>query len=709
VRLRGALLGAGNIALRSHAPQWATDPRLREEVEIVAAADLSPSNLEALRGVLPDARCYATVDELLQEERLDFCDICTPPFTHRDLVEKATSRGLHVVCEKPLAPSVQETERIVAAVRRASVAFQPCHQYHHSPQWLAVKGLLPRIGRVYFAEYEVQRTSANPGNANWTPTWRTDRAMAGGGILADHGAHIFYQLAAVLGEPLTVQATVRTLKHSGYQVEDTALVTLDYGHALASLRLSWAAKCRRIHFRFVGEAGELVGDDDGLRLHAGITEEIAFDEGMSGNSSHADWYGPLFAGFVNRVRARDFGTSALDEAVLVTRLIARAYESSAVGRSLPLEAESTVEAGVAESVEQALASLAEAETATASVVAESDPPTVRGGLHKGRRILRWAGVSVLVATLAWAFYDIRWSAVAEALSGARLGWLAAAAALNLVVILFQSARWLALVRPLSRAATLLESFKATLVGFAVSTVVPARAGELARIEWLGKVTGLSRVSMLGSVLLDQLVNASILLVGVALLPLLGGVPLWLRSSGYFALGLFILGAAIVVVLKPLRTAPGPQEGLRSRLPLRAVATVLARVRHGLLASRSPKALGLSLAASLGAWILEIGVTFLSIRAMGLHLPLTASILVLVAVNLALAFPVATPGNLGTLELGATLALLEFRVAKAQALAFAVCYHLLQVVPVGLIGFALLSRRMARAAPPRSPVAAGTEA
>ncbi len=700
MKLQGALIGAGNIALKSHAPQWARDERLRQEVDIVAVADLSPSNLEAVRQILPGVRCYSLAEELLDHEKLDFCDICTPPFTHRALVESVASRGLHIVCEKPLAPSVEDVEGIVAAVRRASIAFQPCHQYHYSPQWLAVKAFLPRIGRVYFAEYEVQRTSANPGNANWTPAWRTDKAMAGGGILADHGAHIFYQLAAVLGEPLTVQATVRTLKHSGYQVEDTALVTLDYGHGLASVRLSWAAQSRRIHFRFVGELGELIGDDDGLQLHAGTTEEVGFDKGMSQNSSHAEWYAPLFAGFVDRVRAKDTGRAALDEAVLVSRLIARAYESSAVGRSLPLITAAPVEVGLAESVEQALVSLEAAETATPAA-ADSETPTVRSGLRKGGRILRWAGLSAVLATLVWAFYDIQWSSVGSALAGAKIGWLALAAGVNLVVVLFQSARWLALVRPLSRAATLAEAFKATLVGFAVSTVVPARAGELARVEWLGRVTGLSRVSIIGSVLLDQLVNASVLLAGLAFLPLLGGVPLWLRSSGYFALGLFVIGAAIVIVLKPVHVAPGPQAASRSRMPLRAVANVLARVRHGLLASRDPQALGWSLGASFVAWGLEIVVTSLAMRAVGLHLPLIASILVLVAVNMALAFPVATPGNVGTLELGATLALLEFGVPKGEALAFAVCYHLLQVVPIGIIGFVLLSRRVAPTVPAAS--------
>jgi len=338
VRLRGALLGAGNIALRGHAPQWAGDEVLAREVEIVAVADLSPRNLEAAGSAFPAARPYERAEELLAKEELDFVDVCTPPHTHRPLVEAAAARGRHVVCEKPLAPTVEDALRIDEAVRRAGIVFQPCHQYHHSPQWDLVRRLLPRLGRVHFAEYAVHRTAANEGNPNWSPAWRTDRTLAGGGILVDHGAHIFYQLRAVLGEPRSVNATTRTLRHRDYGVEDTALVTLDFGERLAQVNLTWAAMRREIHFRFVGEAGELLGDDDRVRLQLGAAaEESGFGEGMSKGSSHSSWYAPMLRGFVERVRKGDTGTAPLEEAVWVTRLIAAAYESSETGRAVELQ------------------------------------------------------------------------------------------------------------------------------------------------------------------------------------------------------------------------------------------------------------------------------------------------------------------------------------------------------------------------------------
>jgi predicted dehydrogenase len=152
VKLRGALLGAGNIALRGHAPQWAGDTLLRREIEIVAVADLAHSNRQAARSFLPTARLYDSAEELLDRERLDFCDICTPPFTHRRLIEQAARRGRHILCEKPLAPTLSDAREIARAVREAGVVFRPCHQYHYSPQWRTIRMFHPQHGRLQFAE-----------------------------------------------------------------------------------------------------------------------------------------------------------------------------------------------------------------------------------------------------------------------------------------------------------------------------------------------------------------------------------------------------------------------------------------------------------------------------------------------------------------------------------------------------------------------------
>ena len=678
VKLRGALLGAGNIALRGHAPQWMGDARLRDEVEMVAVADLSPPNLEAIRALCPGIRTYACAEDLMAQERLDFCDICTPPSSHLELVELAAGKGLHLFCEKPLSHTLSAALRIGQAVRRAGVIFQPCHQYHYSPQWLMVKGLLPRIGRIYLAEYRVQRLAANEGNPHWDPRWRTDPDLSGGGILVDHGAHIFYQLRSVLGEPRTVQATVRTLFHRGYEVEDTAFVTLDAIGVVAQVSLTWAARQREIYFRFVGEQGELVGTETGIRVQAAATEEFTLPGGMSANSSHSEWYAPLMLEFTERVRRGDRSQGPLDEALYVTRVISRAYESGRQGCTLPLENGDGVEgpAATAGTVADEAGVEPEARIEVLSSVA-SERRSAR------ERAFRAGAYVLLIGTAVWTFRDVRWSALTSTLGAAAPLWIAFAAGMNLLALVFQAARWLALVRPLSRAATLPESFKAMMVGYTVSMILPARGGELARAHFLGRRTGLSRTTVLGSIVLDHLVNATGLLAGLAVLPFFVGIPDWMRSGGWIALALVLLGITAVAALRPIQRDGGPAPS--EALPARRIGVLLTKLQHGLTGARQPKALGVSFAASLVSWVLEVPVVVWALWAVGLHLPIPAAFLILASVNLALMFPVAPPANLGTVELGATLALLQFGVPKEQALAFALTYHLLQVVPIAALG------------------------
>ncbi len=627
------------------------------EVEIVAVADLSPANREAARVLFPAASIHARAEDVLDKEALDFCDICTPPFTHRALIEQAASRGVHVLCEKPLAPTVEDTEQIERAVRAGRVVFQPCHQYRHSPQWEAV-------------------------------AWRTDHNFAGGGILVDHGAHIFYQLRAILGEPETVQATVRTLQHRSYRVEDTALVLLDFGGCLAQVSLTWAARRRGIRFRFVGDRGEMVGDEQSLRVQAETSEDIRFADGMSRDSNHSEWYAPLFRQFAERVRTRDLSPGPLDEAAYVTRLITRAYESSREGRALPVAPR--------EPVSEVLEASERIGTSTALLGLDSNlsPPEVIDvelEVEKSRRtrVLRLGAVAALLAAAAWTFHDVVWRELWSAVQSARLSLILLAAAINLTAVGFQAARWLAVVRPLSRAATLGQAFKAMLVGFAASTIVPARAGELARMHWFARRTGLPRPTVLASIVLDHLVNAAGLLLGLAVLPFFVTVPLWIRPGAAFVLALFTVAAMLVFGLRPISDPPAPDG---ERLPARGIAAFLASARQGLAATTRPRALGISLSASLFSWALEINVVAVAMRAVGLNLPFTAAFLTLLAVNLALAFPFAPPGNIGTLEVGATLALVGFGVPKEQALAFGLVYHFLQVVPIGILGMIFAGRR-----------------
>lgn len=315
------------------------------------------------------------------------------------------------------------------------------------------------------------------------------------------------------------------------------------------------------------------------------------------------------------------------------------------------------------------------------------------------RAVRGVFLVAFLGIASWVLRGLDAGRVWSALVVARAGWIILASVINLAAVLLQAVRWLALIRPMSSMVTLGSAFKSAIVGMAVSMVVPARAGELARVHWLARRTGLPRASILGSIVLDYLMNAAGMMLGLGLLSLFLPIPVWIRRGASFVLLVFVIGALLVFVARPDASQP---SRLSRWIPAR-LAGILARARHGLTATGHPRALSKSLAASLAAWALEIVVMVVTLRAVGLRLPVSAAFVVLLAVNLALALPFAPPGNVGTLEVGAALALVGFGVPKEQALAFGIVYHVLQVIPVGVLGLIFSSRAV------RAPTAEAEDA
>src|SRR5918992_3035960 len=147
--LRGAIIGLGNVALEGHLPGWIA----RDGIEIVAVTDVEGARRAEAAGRVPGARWFDSADALMAASGLDFVDICTPPSSHAPLIERALSRGLHVLCEKPLVRSPDELDAVrrLAAARRRIV--HTVHNWHHAPivrrtAELVREGAVGRVTRV---------------------------------------------------------------------------------------------------------------------------------------------------------------------------------------------------------------------------------------------------------------------------------------------------------------------------------------------------------------------------------------------------------------------------------------------------------------------------------------------------------------------------------------------------------------------------------
>jgi predicted dehydrogenase len=328
--LRGAIIGLGNVALDGHLPGWVS----REGVEIVAVTDLEPARCAEAAARVPGARWYAAADALLAAPGLDFVDICTPPSSHAPLIELALGHGLHVLCEKPLVSSTGElrTVRRLAADRRR--VLHTVHNWHHAPivrrtAELIAAGAVGRVRRVAWHTLRARPAVTRDGQGS---NWRLDPEVAGGGILTDHGWHVFYVVQRWIGaRPRTVAARLEKRRHATLAVEDTATVELTFPDATAEILLTWAADERRNWAEVVGDGGTLTLADDTLVLtRDGRTERWPCPPALSNGSVHPDWFAPVAGQFVAEVGGAGDGAN-LAEASLCVVLESLARESSERG------------------------------------------------------------------------------------------------------------------------------------------------------------------------------------------------------------------------------------------------------------------------------------------------------------------------------------------------------------------------------------------
>ena len=333
----GAIIGFGFIAEKGHLPAY----RARRDFSIAAVADVCAARRELARQLLPEARIYADAQTLLAAEsgRLDFVDVATAPRDHAPITCAALSRGLHVLCEKPVATSYRDAEAVLAEAQRARRVFFPVHNYRHAPSMRAVRELLAagRIGAVNLVTLDTFRTQHARGVAEWLPDWRRMRKLAGGGIAMDHGAHTFYLVFDWLG-PDAQSITAKMSSTGAYDTEDNFSCTVTFPTGIAMARLTWNAAVRKVIYTLHGERGAIRVEDDDIEVSEklGSDGKTARVERFSVASdwmdaSHATWFGALLDGFARAIDAGEHVGADARAAASCVRLIETAYASARSG------------------------------------------------------------------------------------------------------------------------------------------------------------------------------------------------------------------------------------------------------------------------------------------------------------------------------------------------------------------------------------------
>ncbi len=330
--LRGAIVGFGNVAVEGHVPAW----QQNRQFTIVAVCDTSEARLEVAAKILPNAHRYTSLDELLKTERLDFVDVATPPASHAAITLQVLAKRLHVLCEKPLTTHWEECRQIRSAASAARTVVFTAHNWKYAPIFRTASRTLRRndIGSVTHVRLETIRTTPQS-DADGTGAWRLDPALAGGGIMVDHGWHAFY-LARHLAdaEPIAISAKTSQRKFTTAGVEDTAECTLELANgAKADIFLTWAGDARRNAGTIVGTLGSLTIADRTLITTIGerAPVETHFAQALSAGSYHPDWFAAMLEDFHAEIHDPNVKGESFLEAEACCRMIEWGYRSSASG------------------------------------------------------------------------------------------------------------------------------------------------------------------------------------------------------------------------------------------------------------------------------------------------------------------------------------------------------------------------------------------
>jgi glycosyltransferase 2 family protein len=305
--------------------------------------------------------------------------------------------------------------------------------------------------------------------------------------------------------------------------------------------------------------------------------------------------------------------------------------------------------------------------------------------------LAWAGIAISALFAYLAVRHVHFADVWHGLRASNYWWLLPAFALLAGSIFVKAERWRYLFTRETRPATR-PVVAALLIGYFFNNVLPARAGEAARVLALNRRAGTSRAEAGATVVLERLYDVlCLLLLLFVTVPWLPSIS-WLRAA--VVLGVVVatgLIAAMVVLavwgLRPVHFALRPLHRLPF-LPSERIEHIGDRIGEGLAAVRQPRLVVAVLAWTTLSWLgIALSVWFV-MRGFHLGLSFAAAVLVVVATNVAQILP-SSPAAIGVYEAATLVALRPYHVSDSRALSYALVLHALNFLPYTVAGLILL--------------------
>jgi len=346
--LRIGIIGTGGIA-NAHINGYLAFP---DQCQIVALADVMPGKAaqKAADSGLSGAVGYDDPMRMLAEARLDLVSIATPPSTHAALSIAALDAGVHVLVEKPMAPSLEECDAVLAARERSGKLLSVVAQNRFRDDLATLKAVVDSglLGSISHVRVDSAWWRGLPYYDLW---WRGTWEKEGGGCTLNHAIHHIDLLLWLLGRPTEITAMLANAQHDNSEVEDLSVAVLRYERGLAQLTSSVVHHGQEQEIVIQGEHARVSqpwkvvaerSDAAGFPAQGGdadrvaAIEKIVADREPLAHTGHAGQIGDLLAAIRDGRAPIADGRDGRDAIEVVTAIYKAGIEREFV--SLPLHA-----------------------------------------------------------------------------------------------------------------------------------------------------------------------------------------------------------------------------------------------------------------------------------------------------------------------------------------------------------------------------------
>ena len=332
---KAAVIGLGAIC------QVHIDALNKADIKISAVCDNNPKLAAGLGNQLkcPHFTCYET---MLSQVGFNVLHNCLPHHLHAPITISALEKGIHVICEKPMATTVAEAEAMIAAANKSGARLEIIFQNRYNPSTAAIKNALAtgELGQVKGGWLRVtwHRDEDYYAQSKWRGRLNTE----GGGAVINQAIHTFDLMNYFLGDPIRVDASIANRAHPSIEVEDMAEGLITYVNASISFYVNtYHPYNAPVELEIVCENGiaNLKGDTATITYKDG-RPPITQNNNDSKNAHTKDYWGHSherqIKAFYDSLAGKPAQTVPGEEGHRTQKLINGIYESAKQGRPISL-------------------------------------------------------------------------------------------------------------------------------------------------------------------------------------------------------------------------------------------------------------------------------------------------------------------------------------------------------------------------------------